>query len=175
MLRTPSGRRKQRHNAQKINLIPILDAIFIFIFFLLMSASFFKVFEISSDVPMISNAPLPKGKPLALTVIIDKTVLSVSTGVPSKVRRTFKKRPDGQYDLMAFKQYLISLKKRYKRENTAILEPRFNINYETLVQIMDTIRIMGPIEEDIFYIDQHGVSRKVDTLFSKIVFANILS
>lgn len=175
MLRTPSGRRSQRQYGTKLNLIPILDSVFIFIFFLLMSASFLNLFEISSDVPMISNAPPPKGRPLALTIIIDRSGISIATGVPSKVRRTFGKRPDGQYDLIELRQYLISLKKRYKKENTAILEPKINLDYETLVQIMDTIRIIRPTDEDIFYTDQHGVHRKIESLFGKIIFANILS
>ena len=35
------------------NIIPILDAVFIFIFFLLMSAQFIKYFTIHSDTPSV--------------------------------------------------------------------------------------------------------------------------
>ena len=38
---------------EKPNLIPIMDAVFIFIFFLLMSAQFIDLFEIGSSVPMV--------------------------------------------------------------------------------------------------------------------------
>ena len=176
MLRTPSGRRNQRRKGEKINLIPILDAVFIFIFFLLMSASFLNLFEISSDVPIVSSSPPPNKKPpLALTVVIENDQISVATGVPSQVRQNFGKGPDGKYDLIGLTQYLISLKKRHTNENTAILEPRVDIDYETLVQIMDAVRIMGATDEDIFYTDKDGVSRKVEALFDKIVFGNILS
>jgi hypothetical protein len=35
---------------EKLNLVPILDSVFIFIFFLLMSAQFVDVYEIGSSV-----------------------------------------------------------------------------------------------------------------------------
>ena len=176
MLRTPSGRRNRRQSDEKLNLIPILDSVFIFIFFLLMSASFLNVFEISSNVPFVSAAPPPKNtRPLALTLIIDHQKISVATGVPSRVRRVIRKDASGEYNLERLKDYLISLKKRYKHEQTAILEPRTNIDYETLVQIMDTVRMLRATDEDIFFKDKNGVERKINALFDRIIFGNILS
>ena len=176
MLRSPSGRRNKRNSGSKINLIPILDSVFIFIFFLLMSASFLKVFEISSEVPIVSSSPAPKSKkkPLALTIIIERKKISVATGVPSKIRKNFTKN-NQEYDLSALKQYLINLKKRYKSENTALFEPRFDIDYDTLVKIMDSVRILEETDEDIFYTDKDGVNRRLKTLFDNIIFTNILS
>ena len=176
MLRTPSGRRSQRFGGEKINLIPILDSVFIFIFFLLMSASFLNLFEISSDVPILSSSPPLKNKrpPLALTITVDGRAISVATGVPSKIRQTFGKSGD-QYDLVGLKQYLISLKKGHKSENTALLEPKIDLKYEILIQIMDTIRTLEATDEDIFYTDKNGVSRKIESLFDNIIFSNILS
>ncbi|MCY4644139.1 MAG: biopolymer transporter ExbD [Bacteriovoracales bacterium] len=177
MLRSPSGRRTRNQHGEKLNLIPILDSVFIFIFFLLMSASFLNLFEISSDAPIISSAPPPKNKkpPLALTITIQKNKILVSTGIPSQVRRSFDKMGDGQYDLLTLKEYLISLKKRNTREETAILEPKIDLDYETLVKIMDTIRTLRDTDEDIFYKDENGIDRKADSLFAKIIFGNILS
>ena len=177
MLRTPSGRRKQRNQGEKINLIPILDSIFIFIFFLLMSASFLNVFEISSSAPIVSSSPPPQSKkiPLALTIIIEKNEISVATGVPSRIRQVFSKDSQGNYRLPSLKRYLIDLKIKNTDENTAILEPRVDIDYETLVKIMDTVRILDATGEDIYYKDQNGIDRKAETLFKNIVFSNILS
>ena len=56
MLRAPS-RRKRKEPVKRLNLIPILDAVFIFIFFLLMSANFIKIYEVQSDVPIVSTTP----------------------------------------------------------------------------------------------------------------------
>ena len=176
MLRAPSGRRKSRSNTSRLNLVPILDAVFIFIFFLLMSASFLNLFEISSDVPIISSTP-PKtnDKPLALTVIIQNQRIDIATGVPSRVRASFERDEEGKYDLEALRQYLLNLKKDNVRENTAIFEPRINLDYSTLVEIMDAVRLLRPTDEDIFYKDKDGVDRKAESLFDNIVFGNILS
>ncbi len=58
MIRVPTRKRKKKGYAP-LNLVPIMDAVFIFIFFLIMSSSFVKMFEIQSDVPIISDAPPP--------------------------------------------------------------------------------------------------------------------
>ena len=177
MLRTPSGRRNQRRPAEKINLIPILDSIFIFIFFLLMSASFLNIFEISSEAPIVSDSPPPpsKKKQLTLTIIIDSNKISVATGESGTISQSFPKISKDEYELTGLKQYLISLKKQYTKENTAILEPKIDLKYETLVKIMDTIRLLNSTDEDIYYTDKDGVSKKVETLFDNIIFGNILS
>lgn len=176
MLRAPSGRRKRGKNVARLNLVPILDAVFIFIFFLLMSASFLNLVEISSDVPIISTTP-PKSKkvPLALTVIIKKEGISIATGVPSRVRRSFGRNAEGDYDLEALRTYLIGLKRRNIEESTAIFEPQIDLEYEKLVEIMDAVRLLRSTDDDIFYKDKDGVDRKVESLFNKITFGNILS
>ncbi|MBC98168.1 MAG: hypothetical protein CME63_10485 [Halobacteriovoraceae bacterium] len=95
MLRAPS-RRKRKEPVKRLNLIPILDAVFIFIFFLLMSANFIKIYEVQSDVPIVSSAP-PKSnkKPLALTLKVTGAGLKLYTGVPSKLVKRINKTPEG--------------------------------------------------------------------------------
>ena len=61
--------RRRMKKPPKLNLIPILDAIFIFIFFLLMSAQFIDIYEIGSDAPITStSSPENKKPPLNLTL-----------------------------------------------------------------------------------------------------------
>jgi biopolymer transport protein ExbD len=176
MLRAPS-RRKRKEPVQKLNLIPILDAVFIFIFFLLTSASFIKIYEIQSDVPIISSAPPPsKKKPLALTLKITATGISVLQGVPSKTTQTFSKRSDGEYETEKLHNYLVSIKRRYKRERSVIFEPVVNVSYEVLVKIMDSVRILRRTDPSIYLKDRKNkLEIKVNELFDKIVFGNIQS
>jgi biopolymer transport protein ExbD len=176
MLQRPSGRKRKRKD-EKINLIPILDAVFIFIFFLLMSANFLKVYEIQSDVPIISDAKPPKNpkKELALTITIKKKSIVVSTGTPSMIRKVFK-QVAGDYPLNKLHEYLIQLKKKHMDEKTAILEPKYNhLEYAKLIEIMDSIRLFKDTDEAFFKKDKDGISQKVEALFSNIVFANIMS
>lgn len=176
MYRTPSSRKRKKKDS-RINLIPILDSVFIFIFFLLMSANFLKVFEIQSDVPTISDAPPPKNKeiPLALTIKVTKDSLVVSTGVPAKVRKVIKNKEPEVYDIDSLHDYLLGLKKGNVKENTAILEPKHDVQYDKLIKIMDSIRLFRDTDEALFIKDKNGISKRLEMLFGNIVFGNIMS
>lgn len=176
MYKAPS-RRKSSKEIKKPNLIPILDSVFIFIFFLLMSANFIKIFEIPSDVPIVSNQPPPKTKknPLALTLKIYRSSLVLSRGVPSKTIRSFKKNANGDYDLESLHNYLVNLKQRYSSESSIVFEPVVDLSYEEIVKIMDSVRYLRKTDADIYIKDKSGLDVKVDALFNKIIFGNIQS
>jgi biopolymer transport protein ExbD len=172
----PTKRRKNKED-QGLNLIPILDAVFIFIFFLLMSAQFIKIYEIASDVPIVSSAPPPKDdkKPLALTLKIDNKGFTLSSGIPSRTMKTIKKTQEGEYDLITLHDYLIEIKKANKNENSIVFEPVVNISYEEIVKIMDAVRMFRNTDDAIYTKDKDGLDIKIKELFSKIVFGNLLS
>ncbi len=176
MYRIPSAKRRKKKN-ERLNLIPILDAVFIFIFFLLMSAQFLKVFEIHSDVPIISSEPPPENqkKPLALTMTITASTLTLMAGVPSRVIKSFGKTADGKYDFVALHDYLINLKKKHLSEETIILEPKVDLKYEELIEIMDTIRMLHKTDESLYRKNKNGLEEKINTLFNNIVFGNLMS
>jgi biopolymer transport protein ExbD len=175
--RTPTSRKRNKKKDQGLNLVPILDAVFILIFFLLMSAQFVKIFEIGSDVPIISNSEPPKSKkkPLALTVAITKRGFSLSTGVPSRRIKTIKKTTDGNYNLVALHDFLVNLKKRNLKEETIVLEPIVDLTYEEIVKIMDEVRLMKKTDDSLFVKDKDGIDVQLKTLFSKIMFGNLMS
>ena len=174
--KTPTSRKSKR-KLERLNLIPILDAVFIFIFFLLMSAQFIKVYEIGSDVPIISNSPPPKvkKKPLALTLTIKKSGFVVSQGLPSRVVGNIKKNSEGEYDLNSLHNFLVGIKKNHQDEESIILEPVVDLKYEEIIKIMDTIRLLKNTDETFFKKDQDGIDVQIKTLFSKIVFGNLMS
>jgi biopolymer transport protein ExbD len=172
----PTKRRAQKEES-RLNLIPILDAVFIFIFFLLMSAQFIKIYEIASDVPIVSSSPPPKDnkKPLALTLQVTNGGFKLLTGVPARQRNYIKKTSDGAYDFVSLHDYLINLKKKHMSEKTIILEPQINLSYEEIVKIMDAVRMFKNTDEAIYKKDKDGLDVKVKELFSKIIFGNLLS
>lgn len=176
MYRAPSRRSKKQTNS-RLNLIPILDSVFIFIFFLLMSASFLKIYEIQSDVPILSSAEPPKTKkiPLALTVKVNPSTVDVFTGVPSRLNKSFSKLPSGEYDLESLHNYLISIKRNNLDEKTVILEPLTDINYEELTKIMDSLRMLRKTDPGLFTKDKDGLDVKIEELFNNIIFGNIQS
>lgn len=175
MLRAPS-RRKRKDPPQRLNLIPILDAVFIFIFFLLMSANFIKIFEVQSDVPIISNAPPSKKKPLALTVKVYNSGFNIYKGVPSSLIKKIDKDSNGDYNYESLHGYMIDLKKNYKDERSIVLEPKVDVEYEVIVKIMDAVRLLRSTDDAIYQKNEKtNEDIKVKYLFDKIVFGNIRS
>lgn len=176
MYKAPSRRKNRTRPAfTKPNLIPILDAVFIFIFFLLMSASFVKIYEIPSDVPILTSTPPSKKKQLALTLAITNSGVNVLTGVPSKRVTFIRKDNEGNYDNESLHRYLINLKKKYKSERGVIIEPQVDLVYDKLVKIMDAARILRQTDEAIYGRSKEGIQERVSVLFDQMIFSNISS
>jgi biopolymer transport protein ExbD len=175
MIRIPSARRKKR-GEEKLNLVPIMDAVFVFIFFLLMSASFLRMREIGSPIPIISDSEPPKKKkdPLALTLTLDSNEAILSRGVPSKAIQKFPRMGDGQFNFEAVHTVLVDLKKRHSEEDTIIFEPIGDISYEEIVKFMDAVRMLHNTDEAIFVKDKDGLDVRLKDLFSKIIFSNLM-
>ncbi len=176
MLRVPTSRKRKRPE-EKLNLVPIMDSVFIFIFFLLMSASFLKIYEIGSDVPIVSDAEPPKNQkdPLALTLIAETNQIILARGIPSQRVQKFERQPDGQFNYEEIHAALINLKKAHVDENTIIFEPVGDLTYEEIVKLMDAVRMLNKTDEAIFRTNKDGIDEKVKELFSKIIFSNLMS
>ena len=176
MYRRPSRKHKSKET-QKPNLIPILDAVFIFIFFLLMSANFHKVYEIRSDVPMISDQePPPKvKKSLNLTLKIFQSKISLYRGINEKRFFSVGKTEDGEYDLYKLREQLIKLKKKHSSEDTIVFMPKADINYDLLVKVMDSVRDLKETDPEIWKKDKDGMDKKITSLFNNIIFGDTQS
>lgn len=176
--------RKTRKDQEKLNLIPILDAVFIFIFFLLMSTQFVKIFEISSDIPIISNKEPPKknqDKILGLTLKIHKNSIIVSDNSSRKLI-TVKKNADTGYDidklheeLVKLKQKHITSKVKYVDPDSIILEPIVDVEYDIIVKVMDAVRKFRNTDDALFRKDKDGIDVQLKFLFNNIIFGNISS
>ncbi len=174
MYQPPSRKRKARAEVKKPNLVPILDAVFIFIFFLLLSANFSLIYEIHSNVPIVSDAPPPKEKPLALTLRINRDNLSLYQGVPSVFIRSFKKNGKN-YDTLGLRSHLISIKQKNPKERSIILEPKVDLRYEEIVKIMDSVRQLKNTEPAIYVKDDVNGDVRTRVLFDDIIFGDIQS
>ncbi len=174
MYRLPSRRKRSKLHTEKVNLVPMMDAIFNFIFFLLITSSFVTIFQISSPLPILSNKEMPKDdkKPLALTLAIDNSKVIVKTGIPSRVAQTFNKEGE-DYPWEEIHLYLIDLKKKFPHEDSAIIEPDNAVAYLEIVKLMDSIRIMKSSDESLYGKDTAGVPVKLELLFSTVLFGNI--
>ena len=142
-----------------------------------MSANFIKIFEIQSDVPIVSDATPPKNKrPLALTLKVYGAHISVYSGIPAKLIRKIPK-VGGEHNYEKLHSLLVGIKDKNQRERDLIIEPIDNVNYEILVKVMDAARSLRRTDKAYFKTikDKEGNSyqERHYELFDKIVFGNI--
>ena len=131
---------------QKLNLVPILDSVFIFIFFLLMSAQFVEVYEIGSTLPMTQEVPEKNEKdPLNLTMEVSKENLIIKTGLKKEASRTFSFEEKDK-----LRAYLMDLKKRNPKENTIIVKSDPKISFQILINAIDAARAPASNKEKLF-------------------------
>lgn len=138
-----AGRMRRNHaryrGRHEINVVPMVDMMIILIFFLIFSAVFTKTNILELNLPGADSAvpDLPEG--LNLEVIIRKSGIEIAdrgTGLLRSVPLA-----DDVYDLKGVSDYLQLVKSKYpdKTDATILLEP--DVEYETLVKVMDTVRV----------------------------------
>lgn len=142
---------------EKLNLVPILDSVFIFIFFLLMSAQFVDVYEVGSSLPMTKEAPEEKQDkdPLNLTLEVSKEQIVVKTGLRNPRSRTF-----ASTQKVEMKTYLKELKASHPKENTMILRADPKVSFQNLITVIDSTQMEKDSKEKLFeqiVFDNNGV------------------
>ena len=139
---------------EKLNLVPILDSVFIFIFFLLMSAQFVDVYEIGSSLPMTQEIEDKKEEkdPLMLTLEVSKEQVVVKTGL-----RNVRSRSFASTQAPELTNYLRELKASNPKENTMIVKADPKISFQYLVTFIDNTQ---------------GDREKKEKIFEQIVFDN---
>jgi biopolymer transport protein ExbD len=143
---------------EKLNLVPILDSVFIFIFFLLMSAQFVDVYEIGSSLPMTKETTEKQDKdPLNLTLEVTKEQIVVKTGLKNQRTRTF-----ASVEKVELKTYLTDLKRANPTENTMILKADPKVPFQHLVSVIDSTQMSKESKEKLFeqiVFDNSGVNK----------------
>lgn len=168
--------RKKKAAPCKPNVIPILDAVFIFIFFLLMSAQFLEIYEIGSDAPAVktvSEDNKDKKPPLNLTLEVNKSQILVKTGLDGIVAKTIGIK-EGNYDFKLLTDTLINLKKKHVGESSVIIKPDSKVEYKKLVFIMDTCREVPGDNPPIVAKNDKGETVETRELFNQIIFETII-
>lgn len=138
-----AGRVRRNHaryrGRHEINVVPMVDMMIILVFFLIFSAVFTKTNILELNLPGADSAvpDLPQG--LNLEVIIRKSGIEIADRGTGLLRSL--PLSGDQYDLRGVSDYLQLVKSKYpdKTDATILLEP--DVQYETLVKVMDTVRV----------------------------------
>jgi biopolymer transport protein ExbD len=138
------ARRQSRNHARyrgrnDLNIVPMLDVMVILAFFLIFTAVFSKtsVLEVHLPGPGAKNdAALPS---LELEVIVRRSGLEVADRNKG-VLETVPATASGQ-DVVRLSTYLESVKARFPDKTSATLLVAQDVDYDTIVQVMDAVRV----------------------------------
>jgi biopolymer transport protein ExbD len=135
-VRRNHARYRGRHG---LNIVPMIDMMVILVFFLIFTAVFSKTNILQLNLPANQTTPIDLPKDLQLEIIVRPAELIVSD------RRTgpLKALPNiaSGYDLDHLSLFLRQVKARFPdmKEATVLMGP--DIQYDVLVQVMDTVRV----------------------------------
>jgi biopolymer transport protein ExbD len=145
-MKSKSARLVRRNHARyhegrdDLNIVPMIDMMVILVFFLIFTAVFSKTNILQMNLPNNSNAvPLDLPKDLKLEVIIrsDDLVINDRNSGPLK---TLANTPSG-YDLDGLSEFIRRVKSQYPQMTEATILSSPATTYDTLVQVMDTVRV----------------------------------
>lgn len=178
MFKRPTSRRKTRPTEIILNLVPILDTMVTLVGFLLFTMSFLAIVSIESPFPMASrqtNVQKIKEKPLQLTLSLKEDQAEVWSPFQRVPVKKIANTPDGFPDLRAIHEHLIQIKKKFPEEKQIVLVPFPGMNYDTLISVMDAVRMLEGTDTPIFVRNQtSGLDEPQKLLFPEVVFGNLL-
>lgn len=130
-------RHRKPRESPELDITTFLNLMVILIPFLLISAVFSRVAILELSVPTDAGGDASNNPNFSIEVIVRSSGLELANG--SQVVAAIPKK-DGRYNLERLSEMLRRLKADYpqKEEATVLMEP--DIEYDYLVQVMDTVR-----------------------------------
>ena len=175
----PSSRRKGKTSQITLNLVPILDSLVTLISFLLFTMSFLSLVSVETPFPQAStetNQRKLKEKPLQLTVSVRDHDVEIWSPFQKIQSIVIRHADAGKPDTAQIHAKLIEVKQKFPQETQVVFVPTAAMNYDTIVAMMDAIRVLEPTDPPIFAPNpQTGTDEPLKALFPQIVFGNLLS
>jgi len=145
MLRSRRGGRRQNDDTAELNITAFMNLMVILVPFLLITAVFSRLAILELNLPGSSTEPVePQDQVFQLEVIVRSDKIEVADRNQGLLG-IYPKAEDG-YDFDAVGEKLAQLKARYPDKTDASILLEQEIPYDTLVQIMDTVRISVEVE-----------------------------
>lgn len=162
------NRKREIPQQERLNLVPIMDAVFIFIFFLLFSAQFIKIFEIETEAPVVSEVPQEQKmdkEPLNLIVKVYDRKIEFLTGVDQIIFDTFFKTDENYKILM--KDQLIKLRMKHPDDDHVIISPAADILYDEIIQLIDVVQRLP--DDKTYKLMVKGKEKILTKIFTQLV------
>jgi len=144
-MKSKSARLVRRNHARyhrgrdDLNIVPMIDMMVILVFFLIFTAVFSKTNILQLNLPATATTPVELPKDLKLEIIIhaDELVVNDRNSGPLK---TIANTANG-YDLDKLSEFMRQIKSQFPQMTDATILPGPAVPYDTLVQVMDTVRV----------------------------------
>jgi biopolymer transport protein ExbD len=147
MIRSRRGGRRQNEDTAELNITAFMNLMVILVPFLLITAVFSRLAILELNLPGSSTEPVDlQDQTFQLEVIVRKDQIEIgdrNQGLLAKYPNTV----DG-YDYAALEVKLAELKEAYPTKTDASILLEADIEYDTLVQVMDKVRVGVIVEED---------------------------
>ena len=142
-------RSRGRRNIEtaELNITAFMNLMVILVPFLLITAVFSRLTILELNLPGSSTEP---ADPQDLTFQLEVIVRTDKIEVGDRNQGLLGVYPNGEdgYDFEALSEKLTEIKEGYPTKTDASILPESDIAYDTLVQVMDRVRIAERIEED---------------------------
>ncbi len=147
MIRRRRGGRRRDEDSTELNITAFMNLMVILVPFLLITAVFSRLAILELNLPGSSTEPVDRqDQTFQLEVIVRKDKIEVGDRNQGLLG-VYPNSADG-YDYAALEGKLAELKKAYPSKTDAAILLESDIAYDTLVQVMDLVRVAETIEDD---------------------------
>ena len=146
--RRQGGRRRQNVETAELNITAFMNLMVILVPFLLITAVFSRLAILELNLPGSSTEPVePQEQVFQLEIIVRSDRIEVGDRNQGLLG-IYPNSEEGEYDFQALTDKLVDLKDRYAEKTDASILLESEIAYDTLVQVMDRVRIAESIEDN---------------------------
>ena len=142
------GGRHHNHDTAELNITAFMNLMVILVPFLLITAVFSRLTILELNLPGSSTESVePQEQTFQLEIIVRQDKIEVGDRNQGLLG-IYPNSEEGEYDYEALSGKLSELKDRYPDKTDAAILLESDVAYDTLVQVMDRVRIEEEIEEE---------------------------
>jgi biopolymer transport protein ExbD len=146
MIRSRKGGRRNVETAE-LNITAFMNLMVILVPFLLITAVFSRLTVLELNLPGSSTEPVdPQEQTFQLEIIVRQDKIEVGDRNQGLLG-IYPNSEDGAYDYVALAEKLAQLKQRYPTKTDASILLEQEIAYDTIVQVMDTVRVTQEVDD----------------------------
>lgn len=178
MFKRPTSRRRSNAEQIQLNLVPILDTMVTLIGFLLFTGTFIALASIESPFPMTSREDVEqqlKEKPLQLTLTLKPQWAEIWSPFDRIAAERVANESEGHPSVRLIHEALVKVKAKFPAERKIVLVPTAGTSYDTLIALMDSIRLLDASDATIYTKNPTtGTDEATKLLFPDVIFGNLL-